>query len=269
MCSFVRHSTPTDALRIIYNVKPLHLHIKEVAMNTFFRVKKYNWTSKLKKTVGHERYIQRQIPRNLLNVEIDKVPHRYAWDKPYTAEIGSGTIPPEIWSYGPFKEDDGALSTETWQVFTDGSLLDGKSGSGIALFHNKVHYDTQWYRLQQATVYQSEVKAVEMAAKMILSKKDGPAKCHIWLDNQAAIYELGKSEITQKCVLDAHNALLQLCKDGTTCDISWVRGHSGVLGNEMSDEAAKLGSKSTIRNLTVPIAPSTIKRKIHEKITSQ
>ena len=37
MCSFVRHSTPTDALRIIYNIKPLHLHIKEVAMNTFFR----------------------------------------------------------------------------------------------------------------------------------------------------------------------------------------------------------------------------------------
>ena len=34
MCSFVRHSTPTDALHIIYNVKPLHLHIKEVAMNT-------------------------------------------------------------------------------------------------------------------------------------------------------------------------------------------------------------------------------------------
>ena len=48
---------------------------------------------------------QRQIPKNLLNVEIDKVPHRYAWDKPYTAEIGSGTIPPEIWSYGPFGPD--------------------------------------------------------------------------------------------------------------------------------------------------------------------
>ena len=52
MCSSVRHSTPTDALRIIYNVKPLHLHIKEVAMNTYFRVRKYNWTSKLPKKLG-------------------------------------------------------------------------------------------------------------------------------------------------------------------------------------------------------------------------
>ena len=43
----------------------------------------------------------------------------------------------------------------------------------------------------------------------------------------------------------------------------------GILGNEMSDEAAKLGSKSTIGNLVVPTAPSTIKRKIHEKIISQ
>ena len=155
---------------------------------------------------------------------------------------------------------------ETWQVFTDGSLLEGRSGSGIVIFQNKVHKTSEGYRLQQATVYQSEVKAVEIAAKMLLSMKDGTVKCNIWLDNQAAIYELGKAEITQKCVLDAHNALIKLCKEGTTCDIRWVRGHMGILGNEMSDEAAKLGSKSSIGNLKVP---STIKRKIHEKITSQ
>ena len=84
--------------------------------------------------------------------------------------------------------------------------------------------------------------------------------------NQAAIYELGKHEITQKCVLDAHKALLKLCKDGTTCDIRWVRGHSGALGNELADEATKLGSKSNRGNTAIPTAVSTIKRKIREKI---
>ena len=41
------------------------------------------------------------ISKDLLNVELDKVPHHYAWNKPYTAEIGNGTIPPNIWSLGP------------------------------------------------------------------------------------------------------------------------------------------------------------------------
>ena len=60
MCSFVRHSTPTDALHIIYNVKPLHLHIKEVAMNTYFRVKKYNWTRDIHKNVNPKGSAKRQ-----------------------------------------------------------------------------------------------------------------------------------------------------------------------------------------------------------------
>ena len=271
MCSFVRHSTPTDALRIIYNVKPLHLHIKEVAMNTYFRVKKYNWTSKLPKTVGHETYIRKLIPKDLQKVKIDKVSHRYVWDKPYTSEIGTGTIPPEFQiEFGPWLEelDSSQSQDHTWQIYTDGSLLNEKSGSGIVIFQNNRYKDTAKVRLDQATVYQSEVKAVQTAAEMVLSMKNGPSKCHIWLDNQAAIYELGNVSITQKCVLDAHNALLSLCKDGTTCDIRWVRGHSGVLGNEVADEAAKEGSKLHGNKVVMPVAQSTIKRRIKEKIDS-
>ena len=64
---------------------------------------------------------------------------------------------------------------------------------------------------KQATVYQSEVKAIKMAAELALKMKRGPCKCNIWLDNQAAIYELGKHDITQKCVLDAHNMPYSNC----------------------------------------------------------
>ena len=98
---------------------------------------------------------------------------------------------------GPWRADEFNGTPETWQVFTDGSLLEGRSGSGIVIFQNKVHKTSEGYRLQQATVYQSEVKAVEIAAKMLLSMKDGTVKCNIWLDNQAAIYELGKAEISK------------------------------------------------------------------------
>ena len=303
MITYVRKSTPMDALRIMYNITPLHLHIREWAMNTYYRVRKYNWIPRIpnlgssnntlqltlfgnivyipsKKTsmIGHEAYTRKMIPITLQDKEVDKVPHRYVWNKPYTSEIGNGTIPPELWSYGPYKEEPDSPEGETdnWQIFTDGSLMEERSGSGIIMFQaqsgvafSPVRYSNHYtssVRLKEATVYQSEVKAVQIAAELALKMKRGPCKCNIWLDNQAGIYELGKHEITQKCVLDAHKALINLCIDVTTCDIRWVRGHSGALGNELADEAAKLGSKSNRGNTVIPTAASTIKRLIHEKI---
>ena len=47
MITYVRKSTPTDALRIMYNITPLHLYIREMAMNTYYRVRKYNWIPKI------------------------------------------------------------------------------------------------------------------------------------------------------------------------------------------------------------------------------
>ena len=74
----------------MYNITPLHLHIRELAMNTYFRVPKYNWiprkasqgksnntlqltlegniaTTQNKKSnmTGHETYIRKMIPSTL------------------------------------------------------------------------------------------------------------------------------------------------------------------------------------------------------------
>ena len=86
MVAFIRHSTPTDALRIMYNITPLHLFIRETAMKTYFRVKKYNWLPRNPDMIGHETYIRKMIPKDLVTVQLDKVPHHYAWSKPYTAD---------------------------------------------------------------------------------------------------------------------------------------------------------------------------------------
>ena len=144
--------------------------------------------SKKSNITGHEAYTRKMIPSTLQDKEVDKVPHRYAWNKPYTAKIGNGTIPPELWSYGPYKESESPEGkTDNWQIFTDGSLLEERSGSGIIMFRAQTdgafsparHFHTSSVRLKEATVYQSEVKAVQIAAELALKMKKGPCKCNI------------------------------------------------------------------------------------------
>jgi len=52
----VRRSTPTAALEIIYDIPPIHLQIKEKAMNTFLRLgdlKNTQWTPHNRNQLGH------------------------------------------------------------------------------------------------------------------------------------------------------------------------------------------------------------------------
>ena len=79
------------------------------------------------------------------------------------------------------------MASNKWQIFTDGSLLDEKSGSGIIVYQNKVHMLTSSVNLREATVYQSEVKAIQLAAELLTNLKEGPTKCNIWLDNQGHV----------------------------------------------------------------------------------
>ena len=89
------------------------------------------------------------IPRGLLNVKIDTVPLRYAWDKPNSTEIGTGTIPPELQiAFGPWPETELLGShAQTWQIYTDSSQLNRKSCSGIVIFQNSQYKDTAKVRL--------------------------------------------------------------------------------------------------------------------------
>ena len=88
-------------------------------MNTYFRVKKYNWTSRKPNLIGHEAYTRKMIPRDLRDVEIDKVTHRYVWNKPYTSQIGNGTIPPELDPEVQQPEDTEStgMTSNKWQIY--------------------------------------------------------------------------------------------------------------------------------------------------------
>ena len=100
-----------------------------------------------------------------------------------------------------------------------------------------------------------------------LSLKDEryPSEIKVYIDNQATLKTLNSFKLRGEVRVD----LIERVKNfqgeqKTTLCFNWVKGHSGVLGNEMADEQAKMGCSSTN---TFYIRPSLayIKFKIRER----
>ena len=93
MIGHVRRGCPTGALELIYDVKPLHIAIREIAMMTYFRVEHHNWKARLRSHIGHEQYIENLLPDSIKDMEIDRIPFQRKWARPYSTTIGTGEGP--------------------------------------------------------------------------------------------------------------------------------------------------------------------------------
>ena len=252
MIGHVRRSCPTAALELIYDVKPLHIVIREIAMSTYFRVKHFNWKARTRGQIGHEEYVVDLLPERIRKAEIDRIPFQRKWHKPYSTEIGSGNGP------GDRRFD--------FEVYTDGSLVSGNTQAGSGIVIKK---DTQWLPpicapLKEATVFQSELKAIELAALELQNMVDEGDMVRIFVDSQAAIRALEAIELRQWSVEQASNALEELSITGCKIDIEWVKAHIGIEGNERADKAANAGRQLNDGFVPVKTAKSSIKKAIRD-----
>jgi ribonuclease HI len=98
-------------------------------------------------------------------------------------------------------------------------------------------------RLPPCTVFQSELRAIQMACKHLCLHKHNNKDIYIHVDSQAVLQSLIKSQITSKTVHQTVE-LLQELAGRHTVTLHWVKAHVGIPGNKMADEAAKAGSQS-------------------------
>ena len=109
--------------------------------------------------------------------------------------------------------------------------------------HENVPSHTMSERLPRCTVFQAELRAIQMACENIDLNDNTARAVHIHVDSQAALYALTTPYITSQTVLNTIGKLSNLTKTHKV-SLQWVKAHIGIPGNELADEAAKAGSRS-------------------------
>src|SRR5205085_2685244 len=132
--------------------------------------------------------------------------------------------------------------------YTDGSLLEGKAGTGIyASRADEMVHESKYYLGTEAEVFDAELYGIMKAADIAthITKDEDITDVWIFCDNQSAVRRMSdKRPIPgQEYILKTHTSAEILKSRGITVHIHWVPGHVQVQGNEKADALAKQGTE--------------------------
>jgi ribonuclease HI/retron-type reverse transcriptase len=250
-----RHRTPTAGLEVICDVMPLHMHIRCEAASGYvrtlqhkhFRASEMETISRFKK--GHRQYSREFLDEcGLTESENDSMLEEFSWHKHFSLlkdSFASGKI-----------DYDGKYHIE---IFTDGSHLEGNTGSGLFVRLPKtlvkkgdpLDRGFSFHLGRLATVFQGEVHAIKKAADWI-NKSCRHKSVVIYSDSRAALLALASSRVTSKFTKEAIIALNDASISNEVY-LRWIKAHVGIPGNEEADKLAKIGSKGTHLDEDLPL----------------
>jgi ribonuclease HI len=142
----------------------------------------------------------------------------------------------EIW----LSEAEAWLPSDGLKFYTDGSLFEGRAGSGVLLeeFDLKASFALGTF----AAVVQAEFYAIMACSDYCLMEcMTGKTIC-ICSDSRAALLALSSHTVSSRLVLQCRNSLQRLSIHNRV-QLFWVPGHCGIIENEKADGLAGVGSK--------------------------
>ena len=257
------HSSAGVNLEIIAGLTPISIKIKSIALSTAIRLKinnkwDNNYQHPTRMRLSHAFTLDREINKlhSFNSGTIDWIPTETVLDRRFKTIIEDRTqaiIQAEL------------RVTPTVQIFTDGSKKNNMTGAGMCVYICGIENHTEYYHLgTNASVFQSELYAINRAAEWALSHCDDYTGIEILTDSQAGLRALNSSTVQSKLVKETISNLNVLGTHSNTV-IKWVPGHMGVTGNERADELARQGSSALPIGPPpfVPIPAGSIKQEIN------
>ena len=231
-------STPTAGMEAILSLRPLHIHLREIALSSYHRMGIQNsWKTQAgDSSRGHGKKVMswaREIPS--LSLPTDKLKTKHSCVKQFVTLIQDRKeILPESGKPLPREED-------SVNVFTDGSKTEDRSGAAYLIKSSEVKEQDFFPLGSLTTVFQAETVAISAAAEKLLELGVRGKNIRFFVDSQSAILALEKFTTKNSLVKQAKQNLNKLGLLNKVL-IQWIPGHEGHLGNEVADRLAKRGA---------------------------
>ncbi|GFX33001.1 probable protein phosphatase CG10417 [Trichonephila clavipes] len=157
-------------------------------------------------------------------------------------------------------------STEDFPVicYTDGSKIDGRVGFAFVVFRSGVESENFQFRIRdECTVFVAELLCLNFAVKWITEQNSVISEYLICTDSLSSLDSLKCISSSNNIIVEIQKQLKSLRDKNISIDFAFVRGHTGVLGNERADLLAKAATK---RKTDIDV---NIPKSFYKKITNE
>lgn len=128
-------------------------------------------------------------------------------------------------------------------VFRDGAEIETRSGGDSHSTNNVMEMTAVLVALEYAALAKLDPTQVTIHSDSMYCVKGCNEWRHKW---KKSGWKRGEKPLANcglwKAIAEAHDAF--------PCKISWVRGHSGILGNERADELAEMARQRVVDRMT-------------------
>ena len=158
------------------------------------------------------------------------------------------------------------LDQYQFSCFTDGSKVNGHTGAGLVVYtqHSSHPLSTFKWRLHDSnSVFQAELAAIEEACKLLLSLPSQGSSVAIFTDSLSSVSALSRESSSSLLCIRTRHSLDKLASTCRSVNLTWIRGHAGIIGSETADSLAKLGT-SCESYISVPLPLSFFKATLKE-----
>ncbi|XP_063544290.1 uncharacterized protein LOC134752526 [Cydia strobilella] len=132
---------------------------------------------------------------------------------------------------------EGPSQGDTWRVYTDGSKIQGKVGGAITWWSGGEERDSTSFRLaDHCSVYQAEMMALYQATSMA---KDKEHRTVIYCDSRSSLQAVADPNSLNPIAVKIRENLEEALTWGNPIELSWIKAHVGLEGNERADQLAK------------------------------